>query len=50
MTQTWLIREANIGDAPAIVRVHIDSWRPTYRGIVLDDYLEGLFHEERERV
>ena len=44
------IREANAQDAEAIARVHVDSWRETYVGIVPDDYLTNLDHEQRERV
>ena len=28
------IREARIEDAPGIAKVHVDSWRTTYAGIV----------------
>ncbi len=41
------IREANCDDAPAIARVHVDSWRTAYRGIVPDDVLAKLSYEER---
>ena len=44
------IREATEADAPAIARVHVDSWRTTYKGIVPDDYLAALSYEQRERV
>ena len=44
------IREATVQDAGAIARVHVDSWRETYAGIVPDDYLANLCHEQRERV
>jgi GNAT superfamily N-acetyltransferase len=43
-----LIREATPADAAAIARVHVESWRTTYRGIVPDDYLARLSHEGRE--
>ena len=43
------IREAQIADAPAIARVHVDSWRSTYRGIVPDDYLAQLSYSQREQ-
>ncbi len=42
------IREAVPADTPAIARVHVDSWRTTYRGIVPDDYLRTLSYEDRE--
>jgi ribosomal protein S18 acetylase RimI-like enzyme len=44
-----LIRDALLTDLPAIARVHVDSWRTTYRGIVSDDYLASLSYEQRER-
>lgn len=36
------IRAAEPGDAVAIARVHVESWRTTYAGIVPDDYLASL--------
>jgi hypothetical protein len=33
-----LIREAFPTDAAALARVHVDSWRTTYAGIVPADY------------
>lgn len=36
------IRAATGGDAGAIARVHVESWRTTYAGIVPDAYLAGL--------
>jgi len=36
------LRRATAGDAPAIARVRIDSWRTTYRGIIPDAYLDGM--------
>lgn len=36
------IRAATPGDAGAIARVHVESWRTTYAGIVPDAYLAGL--------
>jgi GNAT superfamily N-acetyltransferase len=44
------IREACSADAPAIARVHVDSWRTTYRGIVPDDYLAKLSCERRTSI
>ena len=37
-------------DAPAIARIHIDTWRSTYRGIVPDEYLSNLSYERRQQV
>ncbi len=41
------IRMAQPADAAAIAKVHIDSWRTTYQGIVPDDYLASLAYEPR---
>jgi ribosomal protein S18 acetylase RimI-like enzyme len=42
-----IVREAQLADAEAIARVHVASWRTTYRGIVPDDYLERLSVDQR---
>lgn len=42
------IRPAGPGDAAAIARVHIASWRGAYAGIVPDEYLESLDQNQRE--
>ncbi len=42
MKANMLIRKALPSDAAGITRVHIDSWRTTYRGLVPDEYLDGL--------
>ena len=31
-----------MGDAAAIARVHVASWRATYRGLLPDDFLDSL--------
>ena len=43
------IRDANVPDATAIAKVHVDSWRTTYTGLVPDDYLSQLSSEQREQ-
>ena len=42
-------RAATSADAPGIARVHVDSWRTTYKGIVADDTLAGLSYERRQQ-
>ncbi|MBB4826153.1 L-amino acid N-acyltransferase YncA [Sporosarcina luteola] len=42
-----MIRKAVQGDEEGIAKVHVDSWRSTYKGIVSDEYLEQLSYEER---
>lgn len=41
------IREATIHDAQGIAKVHVDSWRTTYKGIIPDDFLNNLSYEQR---
>jgi len=41
------IRNANIEDAQGIGKVHVDSWRTTYKGILPDDFLNNLSYEQR---
>jgi GNAT superfamily N-acetyltransferase len=36
------LRRAVAGDAPAIARVRVESWRTTYRGMIPDTYLDGM--------
>ncbi len=43
-----VIRRAQIEDAPAIARVHIDTWRTTYPGIVPDEHLANLSYQHCE--
>jgi ribosomal protein S18 acetylase RimI-like enzyme len=44
------IRDANPDDVPGIARVHVDSWRSTYRGIVPDEVLDNLSYAQREEM
>ena len=44
------IREADCADAAAIARVHVESWRTTYRGLMPDPVLEGLSVEQRREM
>jgi GNAT superfamily N-acetyltransferase len=37
-----LVRPADFDDAAAIARVHVASWRTTYRGLLPDDFLDSL--------
>jgi GNAT superfamily N-acetyltransferase len=46
--QPTQVREAKQEDAAAIARVHVDSWRTSYRGIVPQGYLDGMFYEDFE--
>ncbi len=42
------IRAANPADAGAMAKVHVDTWRTTYAGIVPAEYLSGLSYENRK--
>lgn len=46
LSSMYIIREAQIADAPAIARVGVDTWRSTYCGIMADDYLDDLSYEK----
>ena len=43
-----LIRHANPEDAPGIARVHVNSWRTTYPGILPSTVLENLSVERNQ--
>jgi GNAT superfamily N-acetyltransferase len=45
---TPLIRPFQLDDAPAIARVHVDSWHTTYKGLLPDEMLASLSVERRE--
>ena len=42
-----IVREVTHNDIPAIAKVHVDTWRTTYRGIVPDEHLANLSYERR---
>lgn len=44
-----MIRQATLEDAAGIARVHVDTWRTTYRGIVPEEYLANMSYEESEK-
>lgn len=41
------IRKANLKDAKGIAKVHVDSWRTTYRNILPDNFLQSLSYDQR---
>jgi ribosomal protein S18 acetylase RimI-like enzyme len=43
------IRVAKPCDATPISRVHVTTWREAYRGVVSQDYLDGLRDEDYDR-
>ena len=40
-----VIRPARVDDALAMARVHVDTWRTSYAGIVPDEHLANLSYE-----
>ena len=44
------IRQATLNDVGVIARIHVDSWRTTYAGIVPDELLANLSVENREKM
>lgn len=45
-----LIREAEEADAAGIGKVHVDSWRTTYKGIVPKTFLDNLSSDSRRDI
>lgn len=41
----FCVREAIENDIPDVAKVRVDTWRATYRGIIPDDFLEGLSYQ-----
>jgi ribosomal protein S18 acetylase RimI-like enzyme len=41
------VRVATPGDAAQVAGVHVRSWQGAYRGLLPDDYLDGLRPEDR---
>ena len=44
------IRKAVIADVKGIAKVHVDSWKTTYRDIISDEFLNKLSYESREKL
>jgi ribosomal protein S18 acetylase RimI-like enzyme len=42
-----VIRSARLGDADAMGLVHVRAWQAVYRGVMPDDYLDGLQADDR---
>lgn len=41
------IRKASVQDAEAIAKVHVDTWRTAYEGIIPTSFLENLSYQTR---
>lgn len=48
-TQKTTYREANLEDAPAVAKVHVESWRKSFAGIVPEEFLDSLSVEKRTK-
>ncbi len=46
----YIIREAGVDDVEGIAKVHVDSWKSTYKGIVPEEYLNTLTYNSRKRI
>ena len=44
-----ILREARIEDAAGIAKVHVDTWRTTYAGIVPDEHLANMTYSNHEK-
>ncbi|GIG20972.1 N-acetyltransferase [Cellulomonas chitinilytica] len=50
MTSPVVVRAPALADVPALARVHVESWRETYRGLMRDEVLDDPgFLARRER-
>ena len=45
--QNITMRPAEIWDAEAIARIHVDAWKVAYRGIVPQNHLDALSVDDR---
>ena len=44
------IHPARLEDTPGIAKVHVDSWRSTYKDLIADEFLAELSYERRAQV
>jgi len=42
------VRAANLADVPELAKLHVDTWRTTYSGLIPAEYLSGLSYNEFE--
>ncbi len=42
-----VVRKAILSDAKGIARVHVDSWRSTYKNIIPNEFLDNLSYDQR---
>lgn len=48
-SQKIVYRKADAADAPAIAKVHVESWRKSFAGIVPPEFLDNLSVEKRTK-
>lgn len=41
------IRKATLSDSKGIAKVHVDSWKSTYKNIIPNEFLEKLSYDQR---
>ncbi|MFC0557620.1 GNAT family N-acetyltransferase [Halalkalibacter alkalisediminis] len=44
------VRKARLADVKGIAKVHVESWRTTYKNIIPDEFLTNLSYDRREQV
>lgn len=45
-----IIRNAIISDIPEVVKLHVDSWNKTYKGIIAQDHLDNMKNNIDKRI
>lgn len=48
MPKTFTVRPAALSDSEGIARVHTRSWQSAYRGLLPDEWLDGLKWQDRK--
>jgi ribosomal protein S18 acetylase RimI-like enzyme len=48
VASAFQIRPATMQDVPALAKLHVDTWRSTYQGLISADFLEQLTYELKE--
>jgi GNAT superfamily N-acetyltransferase len=49
MAPEIVIRAATLEDVPILARIHVDTWRATYIGLIDQQYLDSLSYADREQ-
>ena len=44
------IRNATLEDIESVAKLHVDSWRETYAGIISQDYLDNMKNNLEKRI